>query len=138
LTNQEAQMVRVVRAALIAVTVLGTATRVQAETVLTTPPVWRNAVPAICLIANVGKSAVTGVMELVGPGGTTVTGSGPSPFTLDAGKIFSGGLPTAAGIETLYCRITLTKGSKKAVRAELCVLSSTDLSGPCLSTVEAR
>ena len=129
-------MMRMASAASIIATVLVTAPLAHAESVLVTPPMWREAVPTICLLVNAGKANVTGSIELVNLGG--IVEVGPDEFTVGPGKTVSAGRVTAAGSEILYCRFTLTKGSKKSVRAQICVLSSVDLSGPCLSTAEAR
>ena len=124
-------MVRLVNAALIAATVLGSVSLVRAESVLTTPPMYRPGTPLACLIVNAGKGEVTGWIDVVSNTGDVYVG--PTGFALGPNTIASNAA-SASGPFVLYCRFTLTKGSKNAVRAQACILSTIDFSGPCVST----
>lgn len=122
-------------AGMIAVTIVGAASRAQAEPVLTTGPFVRDGVPFICRIANVGTSEVTAMIETVDAlGGVKSSGT----FNVIPNGIIGTGLVATTVSSAVYCRFTLIKGSKRKVRANACVHSGTSTGSPCLATEAAR
>ena len=123
-------------AAMVATTIVGTASRAHAGGVLTTGPLQRSQVPFVCRIANVGTDELAVLIETVDFGGnvasaTTINGIPPGASRFS-------GVEADTATTQLYCRFTLLKGSKSKVRALACVHSGTTTLSPCLATDVAR